>query len=149
MEKGCRRIFSSTRITRCYEACNRRGKIIFDSSFMRHFLWLSRLWFIVWLLNESHKFLFRVHIELQSSHVFSLSATCFVFSPYSLFENNLCLIFSFIKIRMAATLKPYLNCVRSTLTAALCIQNFDSQVIFYELWRQNYEIIIWKSNSYF
>jgi len=30
---------------------------------------------------------------------------------------------------MAATLKPYLNCVRSTLTAALCIQNFDSQLV--------------------
>merc|ERR1711935_1277178 len=30
---------------------------------------------------------------------------------------------------MAATLKPYLNCVRSSLTAALCIQNFDSQLV--------------------
>ena len=29
---------------------------------------------------------------------------------------------------MAATLKPYLNAVKSSLTAALCIQNFDSQV---------------------
>merc|ERR1711892_1531039 len=30
---------------------------------------------------------------------------------------------------MAPTLKPYLNCVRSSLTAALCIQNFDSQLV--------------------
>ncbi|XP_003382623.1 PREDICTED: actin-related protein 2/3 complex subunit 4 [Amphimedon queenslandica] len=30
---------------------------------------------------------------------------------------------------MSATLKPYLNAVRSTLTAALCIENFESQVV--------------------
>lgn len=30
--------------------------------------------------------------------------------------------------RMASTLKPYLNCVRSTLDAALCLRNFPSQV---------------------
>ncbi|RDD47399.1 Actin-related protein 2/3 complex subunit 4 [Trichoplax sp. H2] len=30
---------------------------------------------------------------------------------------------------MAATLKPYLNAVRSSLTAAMCLQNFSSQVI--------------------
>jgi actin related protein 2/3 complex subunit 4 len=29
----------------------------------------------------------------------------------------------------AATLKPYLNAVRSTLTAALCVENFESQVV--------------------
>ena len=29
----------------------------------------------------------------------------------------------------AATLKPYLNCVKETLTAAMCVQNFDSQVV--------------------
>ena len=39
---------------------------------------------------------------------------------------------------MAATLKPYLNCVRSTLTAALCIQNFDSQVMYFT----NYDVKI-------
>eukprot|EP00493_Phyllostaurus_siculus_P012995 UN13184 len=30
---------------------------------------------------------------------------------------------------MAATLKPYLNAVRSTLTAAMCLENFSSQVV--------------------
>lgn len=30
---------------------------------------------------------------------------------------------------MATTLKPYLNCVKETLTAAMCVQNFDSQVV--------------------
>lgn len=30
---------------------------------------------------------------------------------------------------MAATLKPYLNAVRSTLTAAMCLENFHSQVV--------------------
>jgi len=30
---------------------------------------------------------------------------------------------------MSATLKPYLNAVRSTLTAALCVENFSSQVV--------------------
>lgn len=30
---------------------------------------------------------------------------------------------------MAATLKPYLNAVRHSLTAAMCIQNFDSQLV--------------------
>ncbi|ESO88884.1 hypothetical protein LOTGIDRAFT_204359 [Lottia gigantea] len=30
---------------------------------------------------------------------------------------------------MAATLKPYLNAVRNTVTAAMCVQNFDSQVV--------------------
>jgi len=30
---------------------------------------------------------------------------------------------------MAATLKPYLNAVRHTLTAAMCLDNFSSQVI--------------------
>ncbi|GAU87339.1 hypothetical protein RvY_00209-2 [Ramazzottius varieornatus] len=30
---------------------------------------------------------------------------------------------------MSATLRPYLNAVRATLTAALCVQNFDSQVV--------------------
>lgn len=30
---------------------------------------------------------------------------------------------------MAATLGPYLNCVKESLAAALCIQNFDSQLV--------------------
>lgn len=30
---------------------------------------------------------------------------------------------------MAATLKPYLNAVRSTLTAAMCLENFSSQIV--------------------
>ncbi|XP_074644660.1 actin-related protein 2/3 complex subunit 4 [Tubulanus polymorphus] len=30
---------------------------------------------------------------------------------------------------MAATLKPYLNAVRHTLTAAMCLENFSSQVV--------------------
>mmetsp|Transcript_8928 Transcript_8928/g.28367 ORF Transcript_8928/g.28367 Transcript_8928/m.28367 type:complete len:212 (+) Transcript_8928:75-710(+) len=30
---------------------------------------------------------------------------------------------------MAATYKPYLNCVRSTLKAALCLRNFPSQIV--------------------
>ncbi|CAH1783142.1 unnamed protein product, partial [Owenia fusiformis] len=30
---------------------------------------------------------------------------------------------------MSATLKPYLNAVRHTLTAALCLENFSSQVV--------------------
>ncbi|XP_063953118.1 actin-related protein 2/3 complex subunit 4 [Lytechinus pictus] len=30
---------------------------------------------------------------------------------------------------MAATLRPYLNAVRSTLTAAMCLENFSSQVV--------------------
>ncbi|KAK3709872.1 hypothetical protein RRG08_050347 [Elysia crispata] len=30
---------------------------------------------------------------------------------------------------MAATLKPYLSAVRETLTAAICLQNFDSQLV--------------------
>jgi len=30
---------------------------------------------------------------------------------------------------MSQTLRPYLNCVRSTVTAAMCLQNFGSQVI--------------------
>lgn len=30
---------------------------------------------------------------------------------------------------MAATLRPYLNAVRSTLTAAMCLENFNSQVV--------------------
>lgn len=30
---------------------------------------------------------------------------------------------------MAATLKPYLTAVRSTLTAAMCLENFNSQVV--------------------
>lgn len=29
---------------------------------------------------------------------------------------------------MAATLKPYLTAVRHTLTAAMCLDNFSSQV---------------------
>lgn len=29
----------------------------------------------------------------------------------------------------AATLKPYLSAVRSTLTAAMCLENFESQVV--------------------
>ncbi|CAL4194952.1 unnamed protein product [Meganyctiphanes norvegica] len=30
---------------------------------------------------------------------------------------------------MAATLRPYLNAVRHTLSAAMCLQNFNSQVV--------------------
>mmetsp|Transcript_26019 Transcript_26019/g.78111 ORF Transcript_26019/g.78111 Transcript_26019/m.78111 type:complete len:171 (+) Transcript_26019:186-698(+) len=30
---------------------------------------------------------------------------------------------------MATTYKPYLNCVKSTLTAALCLRNFPSQIV--------------------
>ncbi|KAJ8301121.1 hypothetical protein KUTeg_020108 [Tegillarca granosa] len=32
-------------------------------------------------------------------------------------------------LTMAATLKPYLNVVRKTLEASMCLQNFDSQVV--------------------
>lgn len=36
----------------------------------------------------------------------------------------------FLKIEIrAATLKPYLNAVRETLNAAICLQNFDSQMV--------------------
>nr|XP_054749943.1 actin-related protein 2/3 complex subunit 4-like [Lytechinus pictus] len=31
--------------------------------------------------------------------------------------------------KSAATLRPYLNAVRSTLTAAMCLENFSSQVV--------------------
>ena len=31
--------------------------------------------------------------------------------------------------RQAATLKPYLQAVRSSLTAAMCLENFESQVV--------------------
>jgi hypothetical protein len=30
---------------------------------------------------------------------------------------------------MTTTLKPYLNAVRATLQAALCLQNFESRVV--------------------
>lgn len=30
---------------------------------------------------------------------------------------------------MTSTLKPYLNAVKATLQASLCIQNFDSRVV--------------------
>ncbi|XP_055334643.1 actin-related protein 2/3 complex subunit 4 isoform X2 [Paramacrobiotus metropolitanus] len=30
---------------------------------------------------------------------------------------------------MSTTLRPYLNAVRATLTAAMCVENFDSQVV--------------------
>ncbi|KAL3852395.1 hypothetical protein ACJMK2_016046 [Sinanodonta woodiana] len=30
---------------------------------------------------------------------------------------------------MSATLKPYLNAIRATLQATMCLQNFDSQVV--------------------
>merc|ERR1712137_1281224 len=33
------------------------------------------------------------------------------------------------KFRMANTLRPYLNCVRSSLEAAMCLQNFASQEV--------------------
>lgn len=36
---------------------------------------------------------------------------------------------SYIFVSQAATLKPYLNAVRSTLSAALCVENFESQVV--------------------
>jgi actin related protein 2/3 complex subunit 4 len=31
--------------------------------------------------------------------------------------------------KMTNTLKPYLNAVRATLQAAMCIQNFESKVV--------------------
>jgi len=33
------------------------------------------------------------------------------------------------KIKMSNTLKPYLNCVRASLDAALCLRNFPSQTV--------------------
>mmetsp|Transcript_24615 Transcript_24615/g.69473 ORF Transcript_24615/g.69473 Transcript_24615/m.69473 type:complete len:170 (+) Transcript_24615:245-754(+) len=30
---------------------------------------------------------------------------------------------------MANTLKPYLDCIRTTLTAAMCVRNFPSQIV--------------------
>lgn len=30
---------------------------------------------------------------------------------------------------MAHTLKPYLNAVKATLNAAMCLQNFDSRIV--------------------
>ena len=30
---------------------------------------------------------------------------------------------------MASTLKPYLNAVKATINAALCLQNFESRVV--------------------
>jgi actin related protein 2/3 complex subunit 4 len=37
--------------------------------------------------------------------------------------------FSYFLSEMASTLRPYLNAVRHTLTAALCVQDFSSQVV--------------------
>lgn len=34
-----------------------------------------------------------------------------------------------IKVKMTATLKPYLTAVRHTLTAAMCLTSFSSQVV--------------------
>merc|ERR1712002_292238 len=58
---------------------------------------------------------------------------------YQFSDVIICLLFScvFNKIvvvpgsnnRMAATLRPYLYAVRHTLTAALCLENFSSQVV--------------------
>ena len=64
----------------------------------------------------------------QPTKAYSLIFTYyFVFKVHSI--GFVILFYS--QFRMAATLKPYLNCVRSSLTAALCIQNFDSQVKFF------------------
>ena len=40
-------------------------------------------------------------------------------------------VLSFLSLfpRQAATLKPYLQAVRSSLTAAMCLENFESQVV--------------------
>ena len=40
-------------------------------------------------------------------------------------------IFRFLSLfpQQAATLKPYLQAVRSSLTAAMCLENFESQVV--------------------
>lgn len=52
---------------------------------------------------------------------------------------------------MAATLKPYLTAVRHTLTAAMCLENFSSQVnrrkfIFTSRWLISLEIFVFVVN---
>ncbi|VDK87495.1 unnamed protein product [Dibothriocephalus latus] len=43
------------------------------------------------------------------------------------FVSSLC--YTFLTFFLLQTAKPYLNAVRATLTAALCIENFPSQVV--------------------
>ena len=49
-----------------------------------------------------------------------------IFFLFELSEVKAIFIFVFLK---AATLRPYLNAVRATLQAALCLENFSSQVV--------------------
>lgn len=39
------------------------------------------------------------------------------------------LYLSLFPLVQSATLKPYLNAVRASLTAAMCLENFESQVV--------------------
>ncbi|KAJ0023777.1 hypothetical protein NQD34_003676 [Periophthalmus magnuspinnatus] len=50
--------------------------------------------------------------------------SCFVVTPLSLLVAQVGAIFL-----QTATLRPYLNAVRATLQAALCLENFSSQVV--------------------
>ena len=56
------------------------------------------------------------------------------FSEFRFESNNQFLIIDFTNwnpnfILQAASLKPYLNCVKRTLQAAMCLENFSSQKV--------------------
>uniref|UniRef100_A0A3Q2XK22 Actin-related protein 2/3 complex subunit 4 n=2 Tax=Hippocampus comes TaxID=109280 RepID=A0A3Q2XK22_HIPCM len=64
---------------------------------------------------------------IQNKRVRFVSAVCRVYgsgSPRRGLETSV-----FSSAKMTATLRPYLNAVRATLQAALCLENFSSQVV--------------------
>lgn len=65
----------------------------------------------------------------MSIHRFlTLSCTCLQIQTF--FFLGMVIIYSFLlSAPQTATLRPYLNAVRATLQAALCLENFSSQVV--------------------
>lgn len=52
-----------------------------------------------------------------------------IISSHFLAHSDLMCCVFFVDLRQTATLRPYLNAVRATLQAALCLENFSSQVV--------------------
>ena len=74
-----------------------------------------------------------VHLEIRFNEfplkINQMRAPLLTVNMIHRFWNSGFKIFHSVFLLQAATLRPYLNAVRHTLTAAMCMENFSSQVV--------------------
>lgn len=80
------------------------------------------IYFFSTITNLNNKYNFILNNEKDLNFVYVLAMTFGFF-------NNFTSYLPLIRLLQSGTLKPYLAAVRRTLTAAMCLENFSSQIV--------------------